>query len=798
MSISTTICYIVQRYSCPVCLSSISSTETDKAWRKEGQKLASTNPRFVSRQTSHLPQVLTSAAITATFGSQLGSTKPSSNVSQGTADSAPAKKIPTSSSQLQNALKFIISQNPLASSKLSDVITNKNQSPMKQQSSPVAQMTSAESHNPPATKITTSPQKISFSTQRNVPSVQKIASTSQKKFASPHKVATSPQKVTTTAQKSAISTQTKPLVSKVKLQSHVLAKAVSSGSDHPSAGKEVKTVSKIESLLCEETLSMDTSPSRVKKSTPSSVKIKSSRTSTVVQSKEESTETGDPKPGVTVEVQTVAKMLSVPLKEDLKVRVQEKKELMDVSPCEEKMSEDKEMKKRPADELTVLPAQATEETATGNEKMVPPTPAVADGDREKKGTFTQAGAQKSTTTVSTSTTISTAAVTQPVTAPPVSVTSTSLSDSLSSVSTTTTVTGTSVSEMSLSSEAIKENRKRSPPLSEAVPPPKKQNIAPLTLSLSQPKPDRIIPKATPIPPLTMPISVTASSPIPATHPVPKAVPTTPLGVEVPSTPLTPAPSIQEFSEFDPTAENLIEALCSDPSNVDDSTLASQLGLDSVDSSVMNLSEFLNIIQPENLVATPQTTDSAQLGSSVSESGTLTKSSTVVENQLASTPLCASEQQITTSDVKTTRTESVPMTVSSTHTSKAPLQLSVTAQILTSANIATAPPVPISTPLSSLDPPTLPKHEMMSTTSVETMISLDQPTLPTTTMAVERTESLQSKQGDLQSSGLLDFTDIGSLLGLEDKLLEDIPEELAESIHALAMLDEKSTRVTWKQ
>ena len=91
-----------------LCLSSasISGQETDKLWRKEGQKIASTNPRFVSRQVTHLPQVLSSAATTAALGTQAG------------LRSEPDLKKHTST-RVQNALKFIISQNPSSRSQSS-------------------------------------------------------------------------------------------------------------------------------------------------------------------------------------------------------------------------------------------------------------------------------------------------------------------------------------------------------------------------------------------------------------------------------------------------------------------------------------------------------------------------------------------------------------------------------------------------------------------------------------------------------------------------------------------------------
>ena len=66
---------------------------------KEGQKLASTNPRFVARQLSHLPHLLTSAAVSGALNLQNPKSDPELRKN--------------TSAQVQNVLKFIISQNPL-------------------------------------------------------------------------------------------------------------------------------------------------------------------------------------------------------------------------------------------------------------------------------------------------------------------------------------------------------------------------------------------------------------------------------------------------------------------------------------------------------------------------------------------------------------------------------------------------------------------------------------------------------------------------------------------------------------
>ena len=71
-------------------------------WQREGQKLASTNPRFVARQLTHLPHLLTSAAVSSALSLQSARADPELRKN--------------TSAQVQNVLKYIISQNPLNAS----------------------------------------------------------------------------------------------------------------------------------------------------------------------------------------------------------------------------------------------------------------------------------------------------------------------------------------------------------------------------------------------------------------------------------------------------------------------------------------------------------------------------------------------------------------------------------------------------------------------------------------------------------------------------------------------------------
>ncbi|CAI8011448.1 BRCA2-interacting transcriptional repressor EMSY [Geodia barretti] len=81
--------------------SCVCSADSEEMWVREGQKLASTNPRFVARQLSHLPHLLTSATVSSALSLQTGRADPELRKN--------------TSTQVQNVLKYIISQNPLNS-----------------------------------------------------------------------------------------------------------------------------------------------------------------------------------------------------------------------------------------------------------------------------------------------------------------------------------------------------------------------------------------------------------------------------------------------------------------------------------------------------------------------------------------------------------------------------------------------------------------------------------------------------------------------------------------------------------
>lgn len=103
--------------------SSIAGTETDKAWRREGQKLSSTNPQFFSHRTlPHAPQILAATAGTNSLWvvQEVG-------LSPVGEESSPEKEIPPS---IQNALQMIVSQNPHNNSRKSQQAVNRAVSPV--------------------------------------------------------------------------------------------------------------------------------------------------------------------------------------------------------------------------------------------------------------------------------------------------------------------------------------------------------------------------------------------------------------------------------------------------------------------------------------------------------------------------------------------------------------------------------------------------------------------------------------------------------------------------------------------
>ncbi|KAL5476149.1 hypothetical protein EMCRGX_G026060 [Ephydatia muelleri] len=96
---------------------SVYASDTEKAWRIEGQKLvASSSPKLVAHHVGHLSQAITATLATSTLGAGL-QRHPTDDVTTG----APAR--------LQNALRFVLGQNPAVAKTLPDVKRHSNKSP---------------------------------------------------------------------------------------------------------------------------------------------------------------------------------------------------------------------------------------------------------------------------------------------------------------------------------------------------------------------------------------------------------------------------------------------------------------------------------------------------------------------------------------------------------------------------------------------------------------------------------------------------------------------------------------------
>ena len=89
---------------------SLTHFNSERSWRSEGIKLASTNPRLVSRQVTNLTHTLTPSQYTHTLTSSAVSAGLGLQGRRGEVEGEGRRG---ASAQVQNALKFIIAQNPL-------------------------------------------------------------------------------------------------------------------------------------------------------------------------------------------------------------------------------------------------------------------------------------------------------------------------------------------------------------------------------------------------------------------------------------------------------------------------------------------------------------------------------------------------------------------------------------------------------------------------------------------------------------------------------------------------------------
>ena len=384
----------------------------------------------------------------------------------------------------------------------------------------------------------------------------------------------------------------------------------------------------------------------------------------------------------------------------------------------------------------------------------------------------------------------------------------------------------------------KATRKRSPPpsLSESdqPPPAKKQAIAPqedVAVDLPTTSPSNT---ATATVLLTTTTSTTTHASITSTPTVTVTVLASQSPMEVVTHDATPDFNITTPSQL-PTEVNtdsLIQSLCSDSTSFEDpdvSVLASQLGLDSVDSPVFNLSGFLSLIQPDLSVLTPEEQSSAIGGQLLGDASTSADQQPSEETVGESTPRNSEIQNQTKVELSLTPLQSEPTTTTSFPATQT-LPVAVTSlQPEVSIPIPSAPVLiptttsrqPLMTSSPSAPPPSACLHpipESITTTSTSVPSPLmfpEEPIPPRPLMLGLSTDIPNLNQAPPPSlgapltptpltptpltplgEGLLDLSDIRSLVD-ESEVMEGISQDVFESIEKLVNLDEQSTNATWK-
>jgi hypothetical protein len=313
--------------------------------------------------------------------------------------------------------------------------------------------------------------------------------------------------------------------------------------------------------------------------------------------------------------------------------------------------------------------------------------------------------------------------------------------------------------------------------------------------------------------------------------------------------ITPPPSSSSQLPSEVNADSLIQSLCSDSTNFEDppdvSVLASQLGIDSVDSPVFNLSGFLSLLQPDLSVLTPEEQSTAiggkLLGNDISsdekQSSAITgpllgdnssdekQSSAVGDQQLGegSKNQKPPEETVGESAAKTTTTsflatQTLPVAVSSVSSLQPEVAVPVPSALelpvvpsppplsSTSAPPASLLPAPVAEPTTAtsmtiLSPVMFPE-EPIPPRPLVLGIPADAPNLgqtapppPLLGTPISPTPLTPTPLTPL-GEGLLDLSDISSLMD-ESEVMEGISQDVFESIEKLVNLDEQSTNATWK-
>lgn len=323
--------------------------------------------------------------------------------------------------------------------------------------------------------------------------------------------------------------------------------------------------------------------------------------------------------------------------------------------------------------------------------------------------------------------------------------------------------------------------------------------------------------------------------------------------------ITPPSSSSSQLSTEVNTDSLIQSLCSDSTSLEDtpdvSVLASQLGIDSVDSPVFNLSGFLSLIQPDLSVLTSEEQSSAlgDISSGEKQSSAITgpllgnissseeQSSTIggqlLDDVSSGVDQKPPEERVEGNTAETTTT-SLPATQTLPVAVSSPLQPEVAVPLPSALELPTptptptpvqellrtsntgAPPVspvvlsapvaePIttaSTSMSILSPPVLFPEEPVPPRPLVLAIPTDTPTpsltqqapppptLPLLGTPITPTPLTPTPLTPL-GEGLLDLSDISSLMD-ESESMEGISQDLFESIEKLVNLDEQSTNV-WK-
>lgn len=907
---------------------SLTGYDTDKAWRKEGQKLATTNPRFVSRPATHIPQVLTAATLSAAgaggggTGQKVGATTATKTTpTPGQSAESDLKK--AISIQLQNALKLVMSQNPTTASVASTrpTVTQDGSkvltSSLRPQSAPVTPV-----KTPISSTITSSPSKVLVTSSTLSP--LKAGTVTGKSITAKVVTSSSPRKT--------VSVGTNPPTSVVAVTLQT-AKTRGSSPSLDGASKKSK-LSAIESLLCEETISPKSSPGPAP--SPSVVKDEVPATSpdhTSVKKAEVSkteVEKGQPTG------EAVSQKVEPPV-DSQKIKPSDADSGVSESKSEPKLTNSMEtesvenVKAKPTDNVEIklsaderssqdLAVEKKLSTEASEKKPLPAGHVKTDADAKPPpaGSSDADAALESASPPTDRTSLEDSSqnqiineVTPVVKNEMVKAENTNIVSANIEVSKSTDVKVSESIPPLLSAAptapekediAVKKgSRKRSPSpsLSESdqPPPAKKQAIelqdsvvvpSSSSITTSGPPPlaqkqviaahDDVVTPPTSVSDLSPPAKKQAIEPqkdtttrsavttSTTTALISTSTTTTAAQASIPITAtstvtVTVLGSSMEMgthgatSDFNMTTpsqlptevntDSLIQSLCSDSTSFEDppdvSVLASQLGIDSVDSPVFNLSGFLSLIQPDLSVLTPEGQSSAVggqmlgnissgekqssdtsgqlLGDIASNASQKSPEETVGEDSKIQAPLePVSVQNATTTTTVTSfpATSILPVAVSS------PLQpevavpipstpiLSPTHELLTAPSTSAPPPLSLpvaesitTSPMQILSPVMFPEAPIPPRplvlgipTDIDTA-SLTQappppPSLGTPITPTPLTPTPLTPLGE----GLLDLSDISSLVD-ESDVMEGISQDVFESIEKLVNLDEQSTNVTWK-